>query len=108
DVRAEGERLVLLAESHLHEGDAAGARKVLEEGILRVGLEPRLLDLLAEAAERSGDVRGAADALERARLARPDSPRLARRLRDVYAHAGRWTEALAVQGEILLPLHDPP
>ncbi len=106
DVPADGERLVLLAETHLHEGDVAGARKVLEEGILHVGLEPRVLDLLADAAERSGDLRGAADALERARLAQPDSPRLARRLRDVYAHAGRWGEALALQGEILLRIHD--
>lgn len=107
DVPTDSERIVLLAETHLHEGDAAEARKVLEAGLLRVGLEPRLLDLVAEAAERSGDVRGAADALERARLARPDSPRLARRLRDVYARAGRWSEALGLQGDILLRIHDP-
>jgi len=107
DVPSDRERLVLLAETHLHEGDAAQARALIEEGLLRVGLEPRLLDLLAEAAERSGDLRGAADALERARLARPDSPRLARRLRDVYARAGRWGEALGLQAGILLHTHDP-
>src|SRR5262249_61989124 len=82
------ERLVLLAETHLNEGDPAGARKVLEEGLHRVGLDARLLDLPAEAAERAGDLRAAADALERARRARPESPRLARRLRDVYGSTG--------------------
>ena len=62
--------------------------------------------LLAEAAERTGDLRAAADALERARAVHPESPRLARRLRDVHAAAGRWSEALVVQGEILLRVHD--
>jgi tetratricopeptide (TPR) repeat protein len=106
-VPSDAQRLVLLAETYLHEGDAAGARKLLDEGLHKVGLEPHLLDLLAEAAERSGDVRGAADALERARQAQPDSPRLARRLRDIYAASERWSEALALQGEILLQIHDP-
>ena len=73
--------LTLLAESYLHEGDAATARKVIEEGLVRVGLEPRLLDLLAEACERTGDLRAAADALERARVVQPESLRLGRRLR---------------------------
>jgi len=106
DVPTDVGRLVLLAETHLAEGDGAGARKILDAGIHRVGLAPRLLDLLAEAAERSGDLRGAADALERARVGQPDSPRLARRLRDVYAAAGRWSEALELQGQILLRTHD--
>jgi tetratricopeptide (TPR) repeat protein len=100
-------RLVLLAETHLHEGDPAAARKILDDGLMQLGFEPRLLALLAEAAERAGDLRGAADALERARIGQPDSPRLARRLRDVYAAGGRWHEALALQGEILLRMRDP-
>jgi tetratricopeptide (TPR) repeat protein len=104
---ADAQRLVLLAETHLREGDAAGARKLLDEGLHKVGLEPHLLDLLADAAERSGDPRGAADALERARKAHPVSPRLARRLRDVYAASERWSEALSLQGEILLSIHEP-
>src|SRR5205814_10710436 len=49
-----------------------------------------------------------ADRLERARRARPGSPRLARRLRDVYAASGRWTDAAALQGEIVLRIHDAP
>jgi tetratricopeptide (TPR) repeat protein len=106
-IPADPARLVLLAETYLHENDPAGARKLLDEGLHKVGLEPRLLALLAESAERSGDVRGAADALERARQAQPDSPRLARRLRDIYAASQRWPEALALQGEILLKMHDP-
>jgi tetratricopeptide (TPR) repeat protein len=100
-------RLALIAESHLQEGNPAEARALLEEGLLRLGLEPHLLALLAEAAERTGDLRGAADALERARGAQPESPRLARRLRDVYGAAGRWPEALALQGDILLRVHQP-
>ncbi len=100
-------RIVLLAETYLHEGDPASARKLLEEGLVEVGLEPRLLDLLADAAERSGDLRGAADALERARMGQPASPRLARRLRDVYAASGRWAEAGALQGEMLLRVREP-
>jgi tetratricopeptide (TPR) repeat protein len=106
-VPADAARLVLLAETYLHEDDPVAARKLLDEGIHKVGLEPRLLDLAAEAAERSGDLRAAADALERARTAQPDSPRLARRVRDLYATSGRWSEALAVQGEIVLRVRDP-
>jgi predicted Zn-dependent protease len=111
-LRAEGgepsdaARIALLAETHLHEGDPAGARTLLDEALHRVGLDARLLALLAEAAERTGDLRGAADALERARRDHPDSPRLARRLRDVYAAAGRWAEATALQAEILLRIRD--
>src|SRR5207245_11272343 len=99
-------RLALLAETHLNDDDPAAARKLLEEGLQEAGPEPRLLVLLAEAAERTGDLRAAADALERARAVHPESPRLARRLRDVHAAAGRWSEALVVQGEILLRIHD--
>jgi predicted Zn-dependent protease len=105
-VPSDATRIMLLAETHLHEGNPAAARQALEDGLVRVGLEPHLLALLAEAAERLGDPRGAADALERARHAQPDSPRLARRLRDVYAAAGRFAEALAVQGDILLRVRD--
>jgi tetratricopeptide (TPR) repeat protein len=101
-VPSDATRLSLLAESHLQEGNPAEARALLEDGLLRTGLEPHLLALLAEAAERTGDLRGAADALERARGAQPESPRLARRLRDVYVAAGRWPEAVALQGQILL------
>jgi uncharacterized integral membrane protein len=61
-LRAEGgvpgdaDRLVLLAETYLHEGDAEGARKLVDEGIHKVGFEPRLLDLLGEAAERPATI----------------------------------------------------
>jgi uncharacterized protein HemY len=99
-------RLVVLAESHLHEGDPATARRLVEDGLRRVA-DPRLFELLADAAEATDDLHAAADALERARQALPDSPRLARRLRDVYMHAGRWPEALAVQGQIMLGLTVP-
>jgi len=78
DLSVDAARIVLLAETHLHEGDPAAARRVVEEGLHEVGLEPRLLDVLGEAAERAGDLRAAADALERARVAQPESPRLTR------------------------------
>ena len=106
-VPSDATRLALLAEAHLNDDDPAGARRILEDGLHQTGPEPRLLVLLAEAAERTGDLSAATDALARARAAHPESPRLARRLRDVHAAAGRWSEALAVQGEILLRVHDP-
>ncbi|TMB20670.1 MAG: tetratricopeptide repeat protein [Deltaproteobacteria bacterium] len=106
-VPSDASRLALLAEAHLYDDDPAGARRLLEEGLQQAGPEPRLLALLAEAAERMGDLGAAADALERTRAAHPESPRLARRLRDVHTAAGRWSEALAVQGEILLRVRDP-
>src|SRR5262249_50290451 len=97
----------LLAETYLHEGDPAAARRLLEESLVEVGHDPRLLDVLADAAERVGDLRGAADALQRARLGQPDSPRLTRRLRALYIATGRRSGALALQGELLLRLREP-
>ena len=73
----------------MNDDDPAGARRILEDGLHQTGPEPRLLVLLAEAAERTGDLSAATDALARARAAHPESPRLARRLRDVHAAAGR-------------------
>ena len=103
---SEAQRATLLAETYLHEGNLPDARRVVEEALVNVGMDARLLDLLAEVAQRAGDLRGAAEALERARAAQPASPRLARHLRDVYAAAERWPEAMAVQGEILLQVRD--
>jgi tetratricopeptide (TPR) repeat protein len=105
-VPADVARLALVAETHLHEGEPAAARKLLEDGMTRAGAAPRLLDLLAEACERGGDLTAAAAALERARTLEPESPRLARRLRDLYAAGGRWADALALQGEIMLRVRD--
>ncbi len=111
-LRAPGElpddatRVALLAESHLREGDPVEARRVLEQSPA-LASDPHLLDLLAEAAEAQGDLRAAVDAVERAHLARPGSPRLARRLRDLYATTGRWTDAVNLQGEILLAVRAP-
>lgn len=107
DATAETQRATLLAETYLHEGNLPAARRVIEEALVRAGSDPHLLDLLADVAERAGDLRGAADALERARKVQPASPRLARRLRDVYAAAERWADAMALQGEILLHVRDP-
>ena len=102
----EAQRATLLAETYLHEGNLADARRVVEEALANVGLDARLLDLLAEIAERAGDHRAAAEALERARSLQPASPRLSRRLRDVYAASERWPEAMTLQGEILLHVRD--
>ncbi len=97
----DGARLALLAETHLHEGDPAAARRVLDEAMPQVGLDPHLLDLHAAAAEATGDLTAATVAVERALEARPGSPRLARRLRDLYATQHRWDEAVRLQQEIL-------
>ncbi len=103
---ADAGRVALLAETYLQENDLAAARTLLDDALGRLGTDARLLDLLAETAERQGDLHAAADALARARQALPGSPRLVRRLRDVHAAAGRWSEALGLQGEILLGLRD--
>jgi len=102
----EAQRATLLAETYLHEGNLADARRIVEEALANLGLDARLLDLLADIAERAGDQRAAAEALERARSLQPASPRLARRLRDVYAASERWLEAMTLQGEILLHVRD--
>jgi tetratricopeptide (TPR) repeat protein len=102
----EAQRATLLAETYLHEGNLADARRIVEEALANLGLDARLLDLLADIAERAGDQRAAAEALERARSLQPASPRLARRLRDVYAASERWPEAMTLQGEILLHVRD--
>jgi tetratricopeptide (TPR) repeat protein len=94
-------RLAILAESHLQEGDAASARRVLDEMGQSVGVDPHLLDLHASAAEGTGDLAGATIAVERALEARPGSPRLHRRLRDLYAAQQRWADAIAQQQEVL-------
>jgi len=106
-VPADVSRVALLAETHLAEGDAAAARAVVEQGLARDGNEPRLLALLATAAIATKDFRTAADALERARRADPENPGIARRLRDVYVAEGRWSDAMALQADILLNLQWP-
>ena len=100
-------RVALLAETHLAEGDATAARAVVEQGLARDANEPRLLALLATAAVGTKDFRTAADALERARRADPENPGIARRLRDAYVAEGRWVDAMALQGDILLNLQSP-
>lgn len=89
------------AQSYLDEGRPGEARQVLEEGLVRLGADARLLGLLARAAEEMGDDRGATDALERARILEPGSPALARRLRDAYVRSARWDRALELQEEIV-------
>jgi tetratricopeptide (TPR) repeat protein len=102
-------RVALLAEAHLHEGDPAAARRVIDEALPRLGADPdpHLLDLLATAAHETGDLRAATDALARAHQIRPGSPRLLRRLRDLHVAAGDWTAAVVVQQELLLGLRAP-
>lgn len=100
-------RAALLAEAHLREGDAAAARRVIEDALPRVGPDARLLDLLASAAEALGDSAGAVAALEQARRIDPASPRLLRRLRDAYLAGRRWADALPLEGDILLAARDP-
>src|SRR6185369_11845061 len=100
-------RLAILAESHLHEGDPASARRVLDEMGGQVGVDPHLLDIQAAAAEATGDLAGATIAVERALEARPGSPRLARRLRDLYAAQHRWADATEQQRELLLGVQAP-
>jgi thioredoxin-like negative regulator of GroEL len=104
---SEASRLALLMETHLQEGDPGAARDVLERASPATAGDPRLLDLLARAAEELGNRPAAIDALERAYRAAPGSPRLAARLRDQYAADARWSEATALQAEVLLRVRAP-
>jgi HemY protein len=100
-------RVALLAETHLQEGDPGVARDVLGRASPAAAGDPRLLDLLARSAEELGNRPAAIEALERAYRAAPGSPRLAARLRDQYAADDRWSEAVALQGEVLLRVRTP-
>ena len=53
------------------------------------------------------DLTAATDAAERAVRERPESPWLLRRLRDLYARAERWTDALAVTERLVVRLRTP-
>jgi thioredoxin-like negative regulator of GroEL len=100
-------RVALLAETHLQEGDPGAAQDVLERVSAAAAGDPRLLDLRARAAEELGHRPAAIEALERAYRATPGSPRLAARLRDLYAADARWSEAVALQAEVLLRMRTP-
>jgi tetratricopeptide (TPR) repeat protein len=95
------------AETLLASGETDAARARLAEAVTAHGADERLLELLAGAAERSGDVAGAIAAVEEARRRTPRSPLLARRLVSLYATAGRWEDALALETEALLELRSP-
>ncbi len=104
---SETARVALLAETHLQEGDAGAARDLLAGTPLPAAGDPRLLDLLARAEDDLGNRPGAIDALERAYRATPASPRLAARLRDLYIADARWSDAVALQSDLLLRLRSP-
>jgi tetratricopeptide (TPR) repeat protein len=92
------------AERLLVGGDAHGARSRLADAVGVHGEDERLLELLAGASEQSGHVAEAIAAVEQARTRLPRSPLLARRLAALYAAAGRWDDALAVEAEIIRAL----
>jgi tetratricopeptide (TPR) repeat protein len=94
------------AETLLLDGHADAARARLARAVAG---DPRddLLGLYVGAAEQSGDLAGAIAAVEEARVRAPESPFLARKLGALYAAAGRWDDALAVEGELVGRLHAP-
>jgi HemY protein len=92
------------AEALLVGGAADAARTRLADALGAHGPDERLLELLAGASEQSGDVAGAIAAIESARSRMPKSPLLARRLASLYASAGRWEDALAVEDELVRTL----
>jgi predicted Zn-dependent protease len=92
------------AETLLAGGDPHAARSRLADAVTAHGEDERLLELLAGASERSGHVEGAIAAVEQARARLPGSPLLARRLAALYAVAGRWDDALALEAEVVRSL----
>jgi predicted Zn-dependent protease len=95
------------AETLLVGGRADEARNRLAGVVTANPHDERLLELYAGAAEQSGDLSAAIKAVEDARAAEPGSPFLARRLRDLYAAAGRWEDALAVESAVVGKLRGP-
>jgi tetratricopeptide (TPR) repeat protein len=105
--RAALDRARVRAETLLVQGDADAARTRLTDALAGHGGDERLLELLAGASERSGDVPGAIAAMEDALARQPESPLLARRLRSLYASAGRWDDALALEERVLRTIRSP-
>jgi predicted Zn-dependent protease len=108
--RTQARRRAALTRERLHAealivgGDADSARARLAEAVTTHGDDERLLELLAGASEQSGDLAGAIAAVENARTRLPASPLLRRRLCALYATAGRWDDALALQTELVRSL----
>ncbi len=75
--------MVDVAETYLMEGNAAEARRLLEEGQKDVGNDPLLLFALARACRATGDAAAAISALERALRAYPSSLPALTLLRDL-------------------------
>jgi len=95
------------AERLLVDGDADAARSRLADAVGAHAGDEHLLDLLAGAAEQSGDLPAAIAAVEDARTRRPESPLLTRRLCALYAAAGRWDDALALQVTLARAVRSP-
>jgi lipopolysaccharide biosynthesis regulator YciM len=95
------------AETLLVGGQPDVARSRLAGAVTANPSDARLLELYAGAAEQSGDLSVAIKAVEDARAASPDSPFLARRLSHLYAAAGRWEDALALETEVVRTLRGP-
>ncbi len=99
---------LVAARSYLDDGDAAAAERVLHDALEHHRGDPDLLLALSRACDTQGDRVGAIQALEQLRAQYPRATRALVVLRDHYAHAERWAEAVAVQSAYLRTLSRPP
>ena len=93
--------IVDYAQTFLDEGDAAQARRVLEDGQKDFGNEPVLLYALAKACRAAGDVPSAIATLERALADHPSSRPMLTTLRDLLFEAQSWPRAAEVQAQVV-------
>src|SRR5207249_3219691 len=87
--------------------DAHAARRGAARGIRRRRAARRVARGGQRRPPRVARVARATSSTARCATRRTESLRLGRRLRDVYAAAGRWPEALSVQAQLLLRVRDP-
>ena len=93
--------LIDYASTHLLEGNAKEAKKVLENAQKDFGNDPLLLSELARASRLAGDDAAAVSALERALAVYPRSSKLLAALRDVLVDTGAWARAAEVQERVV-------
>lgn len=86
-----------LAASYADTGEFESARATLATAVEQAPTDPDLRFALAEALRRNGDIDEAIRLHESIRVQYPHAARVLVALRELYAHAERWKEAVDVQ-----------
>ena len=106
--RPDDPRAVLaLAASFRDTGELHRARGVLFDAVTQRHTDPDILLALADTHRAAGEPGPCIEALERLRALHPRAPRVLRALRDAYADAERWRDAVTMQDALLAQVRDP-